>query len=165
MTDRRAVIWQPHELAALAPITGANPVRPVDSIVIHHTCGGTYETAQGIHQEHLHQTFGGIGYHFWIDRDGRSWRGRPLWARGAHCRRNNSGRIGIALSGNYQYDPPSKLMLGVTLGLVDLLRQLYGPLRVYPHRLVPGSNTDCPGTACIEAFAAAGLAWDAPPGL
>ena len=163
----RAVIWQPADLARLKPITGSNPVRPVDSIVIHHTGGGVQETPQGIHAYHLRPEsqggagYGGCGYHFLIDRDFRTWRGRPLWARGAHCKSNNSGRIGIALMGNYNDAAPAAPMVRMAMGLIAQLQALYGDLPVFPHYSMAGSVTDCPGRACVQAFVKEGLEWAA----
>jgi len=155
----RHVIWTPADLARLQPITGSNPMRPVDSIVIHHTCGGSAETPQGIHAEHLRIGYGGIGYHFIITRDLRVWRGRPLWARGAHCRSNNSGRIGIALSGDYSETAPDMAMTRRAFGLIELLRQLYGDLPLFPHYSIPGSSTACPGPALVRQWATLGADW------
>lgn len=159
MLITRSVQWAPADLARLAPISGSNPMRPVDSIVIHHTCGGSSETAQGIHEYHRQIGYGGIGYHFLITRDLRVWRGRPLWARGAHCKANNSGRIGIALSGDYSINAPDPDMTRRAFALIELLRQLYGPLPLYPHYSIPGSETACPGPALVRQWATLGADW------
>jgi hypothetical protein len=157
----RCIIWTADQLAALKPLCmrDGGHVVPINSIVIHHTCGGSGETVEGIHAEHLRIGYGGIGYHYVIDHSGRTWRGRPVWARGAHARSNNAGRIGIALMGRYDADAPTDIMVGVCLGLVEQIQALFGPLAILPHSAVPGSNTVCPGAACILALEDAGLQW------
>lgn len=167
MLVTRSVAWQPADCARLVPISGSNPVRPVDSIVVHHTGGGPQETPQGIHEYHLRPEaaggagFGGCGYHFLIERTGTIWRGRPLWARGAHARNQNSGRIGIALLGDYAEESPGYQMTLQARRLIEILQELYGPLKLYPHYAMPDSTTDCPGPALVRQFAALGIRWEA----
>ena len=161
MIPTLSVAWTPEQLRGLIPITGRTGVRPVDSIVIHHTGGGAGETPQGIHDYHASLGWGGCGYHFLVTPQLTVWRGRPLWARGAHCKANNSGRIGIALLGNYSTQAPEPRMVTLALALIEDLRSLYGPLQVYPHYSVPGSSTNCPGAALVRLFAAKGLRWGA----
>jgi N-acetylmuramoyl-L-alanine amidase len=153
----RYVEWTPGEIAPLRPLCTAT--YPPSSIVIHHTGGGTAETPQGIHTYHKQIGYGGCGYHYLIDREGLVWRGRPVWARGAHCRNNNAGRIGIALMGNYDATPPPADMLRALLRLIDDIQHVYGRLDILKHKDVPGSNTDCPGAACVAALDATGIMW------
>lgn len=159
----RYVEWTPQEIAALRPLCTAT--YPPSSIVIHHTCPSDApgpsktETPQGIHAHHLSSGYGGVGYHFLIDPAGDVWRGRPVWARGAHCRNNNAGRIGIALMGNYAEVTPAAAMIRSLINLIDDVQRVYGRLDLLPHYSVPGSNTVCPGAACMTALAATGIRW------
>lgn len=160
----RFVVWTPGELAGLTrPL--CTPQYPASSIVIHHTCPGTTpgpsdsETPQGIHRHHLAAGYGGIGYHYLIDPEGDMWRGRPVWARGAHCRANNAGRIGVALMGNYAAVTPAPAMIRSLINLLEDVQRVYGRLPVLAHRDVPGSSTECPGDACMAALERAGIKW------
>lgn len=162
----RYVVWTPDQLAGLTrPL--CSPQYPASSIVIHHTGGGLSETPQGVHNYHAKPVnqggagYGGCGYHYLIDRNGDAWRGRPVWARGAHCRNNNAGRIGIALLGDYDAAPPSGEMIRGLLVLIEDIQHVYGRLPILAHRDVPGSSTDCPGAACIEALSH-GITWGRP---
>lgn len=155
----RYVEWTPAELAPLRPLCTAT--YPPSSIVIHHTGGGTAETPQGIHTYHKQIGYGGCGYHYLIDRAGDIWRGRPVWARGAHCRSNNAGRIGIAFMGDYSSAPPPDIMLRHALSLIEDIQRVYGRLEILPHYAVPRSSTTCPGRACMQALAATGIRWAA----
>ena len=167
MRITHAVEWTPAQLRALTPICGHNPVRPVDSIVLHHTAPSDRpgpdpdETPQGIHEHHYRIGYGGCGYHYLITPQLAVWRGRPLWARGAHARNNNSGRIGIALLGNYDATPPDPRMTKLALALIEDLRSLYGPLPVLPHRAL--NSTRCPGDALMRQYEALGGTWGEAP--
>lgn len=156
----RYVLWTPAQLAGLTPL--CTPDYPASSIVLHHTGGGTAETPQGIHDYHASLGWGGVGYHYLIDRQGCVWRGRPVWARGAHCRRNNAGRIGIAFMGDYSETRPSPDMIRAALNLIDDIQRVYGRLSILKHKDVPGSSTDCPGAACVAALDATGIVWGRP---
>ena len=71
-----------------------------DVIVIHHTANN--DTVQEIEQEHI-EKFDGIGYHFVIGKDGTVYEGRTFDKKGSHVANANTGKIGIALIGDY-YD-------------------------------------------------------------
>lgn len=45
-------------------------------IVLHHRAGSG--TVESIHAEHIARGWAGIGYHFYVRRDGSIYRGRPL---------------------------------------------------------------------------------------
>ena len=78
-----------------------SPVRnTTKKVVLHHAAGrgSVYQ----IHKSHLNNGWSGIGYHFYITRDGKVWQGRPLDRVGAHCLNNNSDSIGICFEGNMQ---------------------------------------------------------------
>lgn len=149
------ILWTDAELAAMR-LLGR-----VTDIVIHHTAGGSGETVDGIHEYHRSLGWGGIGYHYAIEPGGLLWQGRPVWARGAHCRNGNAGRIGIALLGNYETgaDEPPLPQVIATRKLLHALQTVYGNLPILPHYSVPGSNTTCPGAGTIRALEREGIAW------
>lgn len=155
----RYVVWTPAQLSGLVPLCTAQ--YPPSSIVVHHTAGGAQETPQGIHDYHASIGYGGIGYHFVIDHAGDVWRGRPVWAKGAHCRQNNAGRIGVALMGDFNDAPPPPEMIRGLLRILEDIQQVYGRLDLLPHYAVPRSSTTCPGRACMQALAATGIRWAA----
>ena len=47
-------------------------------LIIHHR-GGNGDL-ESIHQQHLRQGWAGIGYHYYIRKDGQIYGGRPQWA-------------------------------------------------------------------------------------
>ena len=76
-------------------------MRYIDEIIIH--CSGTDSaidvTAQNIHNYHKSIGFIGIGYHFYIRKDGTIEGGRPIETSGAHCKGHNKNSIGICYEG------------------------------------------------------------------
>ena len=75
--------------------------RTIDQIIIH--CSATREdrtlTPADLEVIHRRRGFDGIGYHFYIRRDGTVHKTRPLWKVGAHCRGHNAHSIGICYEG------------------------------------------------------------------
>jgi N-acetyl-anhydromuramyl-L-alanine amidase AmpD len=47
--------------------------------------------------------FADIGYHFFINKEGKVFDGRDLKKQGAHCKGYNKNSIGICLSGEYNF--------------------------------------------------------------
>lgn len=122
----------------------------VKKIIIHHTAGSGGESVEDIHAYHQRQGWAGIGYHYFIDRNGTVYRGRPDWAIGAHAYGYNSDSLGVCLAGNFSDTVP---FLGQLRSLVYLLADLCAKNwididAVYGHGYIPGGEHDtaCPGT-------------------
>lgn len=114
------------------------------NIVLHHTeCNGW--SIERLHELHKDNGWKGIGYHFYIRKDGRIYRGRPEWTMGSHCKGFNKNSLGIAFEGDYhnvdRNMPTAQFNAG--LQLIDYLKNKYGNMGVYGHKEVGSSN--CPG--------------------
>ena len=76
-------------------------MRKIDYIVIH--CSATREdcdlTPGALELEHRRRGFRGIGYHYYIRRDGTTVLTRPLELVGAHVKGYNKHSIGICYEG------------------------------------------------------------------
>lgn len=76
-------------------------MRTIDHIIIH--CSATPEGASLSVAEfkriHLSRGFRGIGYHFYVRRDGKVFKTRPLELPGAHAKGHNAHSIGICYEG------------------------------------------------------------------
>ena len=112
-------------------------------IVLHHAAAHTC-TAQQIDNWHKGNGWSGIGYHFFIRKDGSIYRGRPEWAVGAHASGRNSDTIGVCVEGNYEEE---KTMPQTQKNSVkEILRYLKGK---YPKAELKGHRdvgaTGCPG--------------------
>lgn len=117
----------------------------LEYIVIHHTASTRDMTVQEIHQLHLNQgeNWKGIGYHFYIDKQGVIWRGRPEEMSGSHALDYNSVSIGICLSGNFEIEKPTDKQLKSLSELLQHLKQKYGNVQIVGHRDL--NATACPG--------------------
>jgi N-acetylmuramoyl-L-alanine amidase len=122
-----------------------------NKIILHHTATPRearygVEWCRKLHVEH--KGWRDIGYHFYIEHDGRIREGRPINMSGAHTRGENSQAIGIAYVGGILHGESSCTMTeeqAISISaVVDYLRNTIGkPLPLYGHR--DFSATFCPG--------------------
>ena len=80
--------------------------KPTD-LVFHHTASKTI-APEDINKMHIQEGWGGIGYHFYIRKDGTIYRGRPENTIGAHAIGRNKNSIGICLEGNFENEVPTE---------------------------------------------------------
>lgn len=87
------------------------PLGPVRALTIHHSAGPRATSkAHAIDlnaqydRMHLREGWGGIGYHFTMDDQGRLYRTRPVSEKGTHTALHNTGNIGVCIHGNYETD-------------------------------------------------------------
>ena len=111
-------------------------------IILHHAAAVTC-TAQQIHQWHLANGWVGIGYHFFVRKDGSVYRGRPEDTVGAHAGNNNYDSIGICFEGSFDREQMNEVQMKAGAELVAYLKQKYGITKVQKHRDV--NATGCPG--------------------
>lgn len=71
-----------------------------------------------------------IGYHYFIDRDGRTVPGRSLQTQGAHTRGHNANSIGICLAGGHGSSENDKFSDNYTFEQEQALRVLINELKV-----------------------------------
>ncbi len=110
-------------------------------IILHHRAGNG--DVESIHAQHLSQGWTGIGYHFYVRKDGRVYRGRPLGVVGAHCQGWNNKSVGVCFEGNFETEKMTEKQIRAGAKLVVYLRTLF------PHAEVKGhgdmDSTLCPG--------------------
>ena len=113
-----------------------------EMIVLHHAAAKSC-TAQQVHQWHVNQSWSGIGYHYFVSKDGQIFRGRPEDTVGAHVTGHNSKSIGVCFEGDYttQIMPIAQLEAGKEL--VAYLKDKYKITKVKGHRDLMA--TSCPG--------------------
>lgn len=112
-------------------------------IILHHA-EDSICTVQQIHSWHLGNGWTGIGYHFFVRKDGTIYRGRPENAIGAHVSGANTNTLGICAEGSYMTEIMPTAQLNAIKWLIQYLDNKYGQLPIYGHREVGSSN--CPGT-------------------
>lgn len=118
---------------------GNNP----QMIVLHHAEWKVC-SVEDIHRVHLNNGWSGIGYHYFIRKDGKVYRGRPEECQGAHTPSVNSKSVGICFEGSYMSDIMPTAQLNAGLELIADIRGRRGNLPVKFHKEI--SSTDCPGT-------------------
>lgn len=117
---------------------GNNP-----KILVYHHAAAKEATPEKINQWHLDKDFGGIGYHFYIRKDGSIYRGRPENAIGAHTIGKNRESLGICLEGNFENEKISDKQKEALEKLSTYLIINYNLEGVYKHG--DFSQTACPG--------------------
>lgn len=111
-------------------------------IVYHHTAEDNL-TPQKIDEMHKARGWAGIGYHFYIRKDGKIYRGRPENARGAHAPAVNDRAFGIALEGNFNIENVTQAQKDSLIKLSKYLMKKYNIKDLKQHKDV--RNTECPG--------------------
>lgn len=113
-------------------------------IIIHHRAGNG--DAQSIHRMHISDNgWVGIGYHFYVRKDGTIYRGRPLYSIGAHCKGKNKNyeSVGICFEGDYQSETMPDTQLKAGRELVQYLKGIYPNAEIKKHG--DFMSTSCPG--------------------
>lgn len=114
----------------------------VTKIVLHHIAAKSM-SVEDIHRIHLNQGWAGIGYHYYVRKDGHVYIGRPIEYVGSHCKGQNSISVGIALEGDFRYEKPTDEQIKSVRELIPEILKVYPTIkRVYNHKdLYP---TACP---------------------
>lgn len=115
-----------------------------EQIVCHHSGVTVLQTVETIHNYHKNTNgWSGIGYHFYVRKNGNVYRGRPENTVGAHCVGANYNSIGICFEGNFDKEKMGDAQLKAGQELVAYLKKKYGISKVKKHN--DFGNTDCPG--------------------
>lgn len=122
--------------------SGSSVRKSTKGFVLHHAAASSASVAT-VHQWHLNNGWIGIGYHFYVRKDGSVYRGRPENWVGSHTYGYNSTMIGICAEGNFEKETMSDAQKNALIELLAYLRGKYGNLKVYGHRDL-GSSA-CPG--------------------
>ena len=113
-----------------------------DEVILHHAEASS-ATVWDINAWHLSNGWVGIGYHYYIRKDGSIYRGRPEWAVGAHATGHNDRSIGICCEGAYMTETMPAAQLASLKALLRDIMGRYGTLALKRHRDV--NATSCPG--------------------
>lgn len=113
-----------------------------DEIILHHA-EASHASVEEVNRWHLERGWTGIGYHFYIRKDGKVYRGRPEWAVGAHAQGHNSRAIGICCEGSYMVETMPQAQLDALKALIRAMMAKYPGAKLLRHKDV--NSTDCPG--------------------
>ena len=114
-----------------------------NKIIIHHTASPS-ATAEIINEDHINKGWAGIGYHFFIKKDGTIYRGRPEDSIGAHSKGSNLNTLGICLEGDFEEKKPTNEQLKSIINLSVYLGVKYNTNEIIKHGDV--YETCCPGS-------------------
>ncbi len=118
---------------------GNNP----NEIDLHHAEASSC-SVYDVHSWHKGNGWAGIGYHYFVRKNGEIWKGRPDNAIGAHVAGHNTNTLGICAEGSYMRETMPQAQKNAIIELGRYLCNKYGIKKVYGHREVGSSN--CPGT-------------------
>ena len=113
----------------------------VNGIVLHHAAASS-ASVETVHSWHLNNGWAGIGYHFYVRKDGKVYRGRPESWVGSHTVGHNE-KIGICAEGNFDKEAMCATQKNAIIDLPGYLFNKYGKVPVYGHRELDA--TACPG--------------------
>lgn len=113
-------------------------------IILHHSGVSVLQSIEIIHNYHKNTNkWSGIGYHFYVRKDGSIYRGRPEEMIGAHAYGANSDSIGICAEGDFNNETMTDVQKNAIKELVAYLKAKYGIDTVVGHR--DTIATSCPG--------------------
>ena len=113
-------------------------------IVIHHSEVTTPHTVKDIHQWHLKHGWAGIGYHYYIRKDGEIYEGRPHDSVGAHAKGHNKESVGVCFEGDFNKETMNDKQLNASVMLLSLLSLAYDDAEILGHHKLDNEKT-CPG--------------------
>ena len=123
--------------------TGPYTRRSKTTAVVLHHAEASSAAVWDINSWHLANGWNGIGYHYYIRKDGSVYRGRPEWAVGSHALGANDWSIGVCCEGAYMTETMPAAQLDSLKALLRDIMGRYGKLRLLRHKDV--YSTDCPG--------------------
>ena len=113
------------------------------AIILHHAAAQRC-SVQEVHSWHLSNGWKGIGYHFFVRKDGSVWQGRPIDRLGAHAKNGNSYSIGVCFEGDYTRETMPAAQLAAGQELVSYIKGKYPSIsKILKHKDV--TATSCPG--------------------
>lgn len=117
--------------------------KETNGIIMHHAAAEKC-TADDIHRWHLNNGWAGIGYHFFVRKDGSVYRGRPIDTTGAHTYGKNSDSLGICFEGNFEKEEMPESQKNAGIELVSYLMELYPQITLISKHM-DHNATACPG--------------------
>ena len=130
-------------------------LKEVKYLVVHCTATQLSQrvSVENLDNWHKAQGWNGIGYHWYIDRDGRIFPGRSESVQGAHVLDYNDCSIGICYEGGIdpQGQPADTRTAAQKAALLFVLRELkksYPQAIICGHRDFPNVHKSCP---CFDA--------------
>lgn len=116
--------------------------KSTERIILHHSASNG-QSVEDINNYHKKLGWGCIGYHFYVRKDGKIYRGRKEEYVGAHAYGSNYNSIGVCAEGNFETDTMPEVQKESLKELVAYLKNKYNITKVQKHSDV--CKTACPG--------------------
>lgn len=114
-----------------------------EMIVLHHAAAINC-TVEDIDSWHQGNGWAGIGYHFFIDKKGNVYEGRPIGAIGAHAQGFNYNSVGICVEGDYTKEKNMpEAQKNAVIETIAYVKKKYPDVTIKKHKDV--CATSCPG--------------------
>lgn len=117
-------------------------ISDIKYIILHHAAAESC-TADDIHRWHLARGWAGMGYNYFVRKDGTIYTGREELQCGAHTEYYNTCGMGICCEGNYMDETMSAAQKTALIELIRDIRKRYGNLLIRGHGDL--NVTSCPG--------------------
>lgn len=123
-----------------------------DCIILHHSGVSTPHTVNDVHKWHQKKGWAGIGYHYFISKDGIIYRGRPHHTVGAHARGYNQNSVGVCFEGDFNREQMTmEQMAGEVPCFLASLQAYYGCRTLFCDELEGQKGHEIKGF-CKEKF-------------
>ena len=112
-------------------------------IVLHHAATRNCSPDE-IHKIHINSNgWAGIGYHFYVRKDGTIYSGRPIDMQGAHVYNYNSQCLGVCFEGNFEIEEMPAAQIKAGQWLIKYIKSIYPKIIFKRHKDL--NATACPG--------------------
>ena len=134
-------------------------MRQINKIIVH--CSATREgqdvSVDTIRKWHVEgRGWSDIGYHFYIDINGKIWKGRSIDRSGAHCKNHNRNSIGVCYCGGVEADGKTPMdtrtfeQEEALLCVLRTLKAMYPEADIHSHR--DFARKACPSFDATEEY-------------
>ncbi len=118
-------------------------IQNIDTLFLHHTSTEN-ETVEQVHQSHLNNGWSGIGYNWYVRKNGEVWQGRDINFVPAGVLDHNANSVHICFEGNFEIDTMTNEQIQAGFNIIDYVKKLLPNIKtVLGHKEVMA--TDCPG--------------------
>lgn len=131
------------------------PKEAVQYLIVHQTATPRLKTTfEGTKRYHVSLGWGNIAYHYFIDANGKTRKGRNERTAGTHTRADhmNAKSLGVCLAGNFNEEEPTPAQLKALEQVLNSLSTKYAISKenILGHREVPNAATECPGDHLLD---------------
>ena len=116
--------------------------RATKKLILHHAAGSGLD-ARAIHRLHRQNGWAGIGYHYYVQKDGSIHRGGRGDRGRTDAAGHNADSIGVCFEGNFETEEMGPEQFAAGAELLSDIRDRYPGLTVCGHRDL--NATACPG--------------------